>query len=213
MTPEQIEELFISGAETERRLPPMGERPARFKAQAVPYFHSWIDVNGWGAERYQQEREDFYEKKSTRLKTADISRWELCNELVTYVTKERDRRCLWAWALSKATRKSFSKWCRDVEHVHRNYGTERKDAAVSQIASIFLRNTLEDMRNAKNSTLQQPGQIGDKQSIIELPRWSWMAPGAFSSTEIPEAQNFDWAEKRNEMRRQREAQARKQKAA
>lgn len=220
MTPEQIEELFISAAETERRLPSMGERPAKLKAQAIPYFHSQIDVNGWGSERYQEERQDFLSHKTTRLRKVDISNWELCNELVTFIPRERDRRCLWAWAMCEAgtlrapksidgekimARSTFSRWCRDVEHIHRNTGTQRKNVAVSCIEAIFLRNTLADIRKLQICTLQEGMKISDNGSKLdEQPTSVWRSEDAFSLKEVPDAQDFSWAEKRNQMRRDRE---------
>lgn len=223
MTPEQIEELFIAAAETDRRLPSSGERPATLKAQAIPYFHSQIDVQGWGGERYQQERADFLSNRTTRLRTSDVSRWELCNELMRFVPRERDRRCLWAWAMSEAKtlrlpvvedgemimkRASFSRWCKDVERIHRNTGTHRKDAAVSCIVAIFVRNTLADIRKLQNTTLQNTPEISDKQVIIGADReWTWTAPDAFSS-EFPKASRFNPDKVRNEQRRAREAKRR-----
>lgn len=221
MTPEAIERLFVTAAEIEKRLPPMGERPARLKAQAIPYFHSATDIKGWGGERYQEERADFLSERTTRLRTSDVSRWELCNELIAFVPRERDRRCLWAWAMAEAgalrapkvidgttvsVKISFSRWCSDVEGIHRNTGKTRKDVAVSCIAAVFARNTLSDIRKLQNTTLQNAPEISDKSINIEEPRkWSWMAAGAFSAVAVPEAQDFSWVERRNEMRRKREA--------
>jgi hypothetical protein len=213
---EEIEALFIAGAETERRLPPAGERPARLKAQAIPYFHTQADVNGWGAERYQEERADFLSNKTTRIRTADISKWELCNELMSFVPRERDRRCLWAWAMAEAgtlkvpklidgerimVRGSFSRWCAEVEHIHRNTGTARKNAAVSCVAAIFLRNTLEDIRKLQNTTLQHPPKIDDKQCIIPEPK-HWIDADTKASKEAVRADRFEWSKWRNERRKE-----------
>lgn len=229
MTPEQIEELFISAAETEARLPAAGERPAALRAQAFPYFHSQIDVNGWGAERFQEERADFLSLKTTRLRRAEIARWELCNELIKLVTSVRRRRCLWAWAMAEAgtlrapkiidgemimKRASFSRWCRDVENTHRNWGAECKNRAIEEISLTFARNTLSDMQKSGICTLQEEPKTGDKTSNIEERReFIWMTPDAFTAREDPEAQDFSWAAKRNEIRRQREEHARKRHAA
>jgi hypothetical protein len=240
MTPEQIAELFISAAETDSRLPDVS-RPARLKAQALPYFHSAIDMNGWGEERYQEERADFLSAKSTRLRKADVSQWELCNELIAFVPRERDRRCLWAWAADEAKvlriaaptivsvnhqakwdkkvevsfsvdtklkRISFSKWCGHVEHIHRNTGAIRKNVAISCIEAIFLRNTLPDIRNLQNRTLQDCPQISDNDDILNEQReWNWMDPGAFSS-EFAKASRFNPDKMRNQDRREREKKRR-----
>ena len=47
MTHEEIAELFIHAAEVDRRLPDTA-RPARLKAQALPYVHDHVDQAGWG---------------------------------------------------------------------------------------------------------------------------------------------------------------------
>ncbi|WP_271024957.1 hypothetical protein [Rhizobium sp. RCAM05973] len=216
MTPNEIEDLFIAAAHTDRRLPSSGERPAQLKAQAIPYFHSQADVFGWGAEKYVEELRDFYSNKSTRLRASDVSRWELCNELMTFVPRERDRRCLWAWASAEAgtlratprgddeeRKMSFSRWCQDVERIHRNTGTRRKDAAVSCIAAIFLRKTLEDIRSLQNSMLQEPRKISDKGINIAEPR-HWNDGDVLAQKEAIRAEKFDWVQWRNEQRRERE---------
>jgi hypothetical protein len=236
MTREQIEELFIAAAETDSRLPDTA-RPARLKAQAIPYFHSQMDVNGWGAERYQEERADFLSARTTRLRKSDLSRWELCNELISFVPRERDRRCLWAWAASEAKvlkiarqvtnegnhqprwngkivptisidthlkRISFSKWCTHVEHIHRNNGTIRKSVAISCIEAIFLRNTLVDIRNLQNSTLQEYPEISDKGVILNEQReYTWSDP-AYYTGEFWKASRFNPDKMRNEQRVERE---------
>ncbi|ASW06287.1 hypothetical protein [Rhizobium sp. 11515TR] len=213
MTPHEIEELFIAAAHTDRRLPSNGERPAQLKAQALPYFHTQAEVFGWGAERYVEELRDFYTHKSTRLQSQEVSRWELCNELMTFVPRKRDRRCLWAWAAAEARslravptgqteaqKMSFSRWCQDVEHIHRNTGARRKDAAVSCIAAIFLRKTLEDIRSLQNAMLQEPHKISDKCINIAEPR-HWNDSDVVAQKEAIRAQRFDWVQWRNEQRR------------
>lgn len=201
MTPEQIERLFVTAAEIERKLPPMGERPAKLKAQAIPFMLPEGEAQPGRA-----------------LRPREVSHWELCNELMRFVPRERDRRCLWAWSMAEAgtlrhpisrDKMSFSRWCGDVEQIHRNTGAHRRKVAISCIAAIFLRNTLEDIRKLQKEALQTGPEISDKSANINEPRkWSWMAPGAFTSEAAPEARDFSWAEQRNEIRRKREAAAR-----
>ncbi len=216
MTFNEIEELFIAAAHTDRRLPSNGERPAPLKAQAIPYFHTDLDVKGWGAERYAEERADFLSSRTTRLKTEDVSRWQLCNELMTLVPHERHRRSLWAWAAAEAgtlrgtpkgetedRRMSFSRWCRDVERVHRNTGARRKDAAVSCIEAIFLRNTLEDIRKLQKDMLQEVPKMGHNYINIAEPR-HWNDGDVLAQKEAIRAEKFDWVQWRNEQRRDRD---------
>lgn len=213
MTHEEIAELFIRGAEVDRRLSNTA-RPARLKAMALPYFHTDKDVQGWGGERYEEERLAFWEARSTRLQTSDVSDWELCNDLIIHVGRERDRRCLWAWAGSKAGMMPFSKWCKTVEDIHRNYGIECKDRAIYQICEYFLRNASIDVMNERKGTLQEEPEISHIPVNIDEPRqFAWMAPGAFVSQANLEARDFSWADKQNERRHQREARKRQQEAA
>ncbi len=216
MTHDQIEELFIAGAETEKRLPPTGERPATLKAQAIPYFHTEADVKGWGGERYSQERADFLSNKTTRLKTSDVSKWELCNELMAFVPRVTDRKFLWAWAKAEVgtllvpkvingqtvmVKGSFSRWCNTVMRVHRNTGTRRKNAAIACIASIFVRNTLADIQKLQNDVLQEAHKISDKSFNIEEPR-HYRDADVIAQKEQVRAEKFSWVEWRNRRRKE-----------
>jgi hypothetical protein len=222
MTHEQIEELFIAAANVDRRLPSSGERQANLKAQAIPYYHTKADVSGWGAERYAEERADFLSSRTTRLKTSDVSKWELCNELMAFVPKDEYRKALWAWAMSEAgtlrapklidgeiimVKASFSRWCHVVMKVHRNTGTRRKNAAIACISSIFLRNTLKDIRKLQKEVLQKPAETMHKSINIAAPR-HWhdqdMIADRIAQTEKYREETFSWAKWRNEQRRERE---------
>lgn len=203
MTHEEIAELFIHAAEVDRRLPNTA-RPARLKAQALPYVHDHVDQAGWGGQRYEEERQAFWEARSTRLQVKDVTDWEKANDLIVHVGRERDRRCLWAYAKSKAGGMSFSKWCRDVEHIHRNYGKECSDRAIHQISEYFVRNASIDVMGTVLATLQETPEISHIPVIIDEPRhFAWMAPGAFVAAADNEARDFSWAETQNERRRQR----------
>jgi len=203
MTREEIAELFIHAAEVDRRLPNTA-RPARLKAQALPYVHDHVDQAGWGGQRYEEERQAFWEARSTRLQVKDVTDWERANDLIVHVSRERDRRCLWAHSKSKVGGMSFSKWCRDVEHIHRNYGKECSDRAIHQISEYFIRNASIDVMGDVLATLQETREISHIPVIIdEARRWAWMAPGAFVEAADIEARDFSWAETQNERRRQR----------
>lgn len=203
MTHEEIAELFIHAAEVDRRLPDTA-RPARLKAQSLPYVHDHVDQAGWGGQRYEEERQAFWDARSTRLQVKDVNDWEMANDLIVHVSRERDRRCLWAHSKSKAGGMSFSKWCRNVENIHRNYGKECCDRAIHQISEYFIRNASIDVMGAVVATLQEAPEISHIPVIIDEPRrWAWMAPGAFVEAADIEARDFSWAETQNERRRQR----------
>lgn len=208
MTQEEVIELYIRAAEVDRRLPDTA-RPARLKAQSLPYVHDHVDQAGWGGQRYEEERLAFWEARSTRLQLQDVSTWERANDLIVLVERERDRRCLWAYAKSKAGGTPFSRWCRNVEHIHRNYGKECADRASSQISLSLALNGMINQRNAENGTLHDRPEIEHiSVNIEELSPRSWMAPGAFSAVADLEARDFSWSEMQNARRREREARKR-----
>lgn len=223
MNRDQIEELFIQAAETDRRLPDTAS-PKRLKAQAIEYYHTQADVSGWGAERYAEERADFLSDRSTRLRASDVTKWELANALIVLVPRSRDRHCLWAWAIAKAGGKSFSKWCREgfrdvsgnLVRFSRNYALERKNRAILEITLALDCKPLQHNDNGVTATLQNMPKIGDKDINIanDAPTY-WRAPDARPSACDFDMglQDFSWAEKQNERRRQRDAEKRKRQAA
>jgi len=212
MTRDEIIELFIRGAEIDRRLPDTA-RPKQLKAQALPYVHDHIDMAGWGGERYAEERQAFWDSRSTRLKTSDIDAWEMCNTLVALVDNESERRCLWHWSMSKAGGRPFRRWCK-AEGIHVETGRRRKDRAIAHIELSFLRNPLQNNENASEAMLRCGPEISDKHVILDEPikQHTWRDDGAFSPIGLPELRDFSWADKRNELRRQRDAKKRQQAA-
>jgi hypothetical protein len=223
MTRDQIEELFIQAAETDRRLPDTAS-PKRLKAQAIEYYHTQADVSGWGAERYAEERADFLSHKTTRLRNSDVTKWELANALIVLVGRSRDRHCLWGWAIAKAGGKSFSKWCREgfrdasgnLVRFSRNYALERKNRAVLEITLALDCKPLQHNENSGFASLQQEAEIGHKYLNIanDAPTY-WRAPDArpMACDFDRGLQSFEWADLQNERRRQREAEKRKRQAA
>jgi hypothetical protein len=205
MTREEITELFIRAAETDRRLP-FGDGPKPVKAQALPYVHDAADQAGWGGERYAEERESFWESRSTRVRASDVTDWERCNELILAVEDESERRCLWHWAIGRAGGRPFKHWCRD-EGIHVETGRRRKERAITRIALGFLRKPLHNNENAHLDLLRVAPVIEHIPVNIEEPAHSlaWMDDSAFSPAGVPELRDFTWAQKRNERRRLREA--------
>ncbi|MDQ0320030.1 hypothetical protein QO002_002168 [Pararhizobium capsulatum DSM 1112] len=213
MTREEIIELFIRGAETDRRLPDTA-RPARLKSQSLPFIHSQADQNGWGGERYEEERASFWDQRSTRLKAEDISAWERCNQLVIFVVDESERRCLWHWSMGRAGGRPFKHWCLD-EGIHVETGRRRKDRAISHIALALARNSLQNNETGLLDLLRVGPEIEHIHvNIADVAHeLTWRDDGAFSPVAVPELRDFTWADKRNEMRRQRESERRKRQAA
>lgn len=216
MTEAEIAELFIQAAETERKLPATGTRPAKLKSQSLPFVHTFADMNGWGYARLREARSEIWEGIDNKLAPKDVSNWELCLRLIALIDNDRHRRCLSAWAASKVSGASFSAWCRDQEHITRQYGKECVTRAIRKISAELARNPLQHNDFAQNSTLQHDGKIGDLCDIIgderdqRQPTFG-MADDAKPLTFDEGLQDFSWAETQNARRRERDA--RKKKAA
>lgn len=212
MTREEIIELFIRGAEIDKRLPDTA-RPARLKSQSLPFIHTEADQRGWGGERYEEERAAFWDERSTRLRTSDVTGWERCNELIVAVENESQRRCLWHWSIGKSGGQPFRRWCKS-EGIHVETGRRRKDRAITHIELSFIRNSLQNNEIARKSLLRVGPEISDIHVNIAdvAQKLTWRDDGAFSPIGIPELRDFSWADKRNEMRRQRDAKRRQQAA-
>ncbi|MCK4207183.1 hypothetical protein J3U99_20655 [Brucella pituitosa] len=211
MTEIQVTELFIHAAIVDSRLPDIG-RPARLKAQALPYFHTQAEKKDWIPADYvhgepirgksvherlrlkriaddklelddggrpEMERERFWAGLSTRLQAEDISIWERANELIRLVSRERNRRCLWAYAMAQAKvlkvatgehkhkRLSFSKWCATIEDIHRNYGKVCAGTAIAEISGKLASKGLQPNEKARNCTLRLTPEISDIRDKME----------------------------------------------
>lgn len=208
MTREEISELFIQAAEVDRRLPNTA-RPARIKSMSLPFVHDQKDMNGWGAERYQEERADFFDAKSTRLTKNQVSIWELSMELIKLIPAENQRRALWAWATAKAGGMSLAKWSKTIEHVGPATAQHRAMAGITKIHQYLCSNPDLHNQNDMDQDLRQDPEIGHKSVTVE----TWHADDA-----VPLRQHFDtdiagleWAEIQNARRRER--RARRQQAA
>ncbi|HEX2753645.1 MAG TPA: hypothetical protein VHP34_11195 [Alphaproteobacteria bacterium] len=237
-----IAELFIHAAYVDTRLP-INARPAKEKSAWVPFVHSDEDIKSRirtgerkeklmdGDDPFNDWLKEYWDDEKQKLSRQDVKDWETCNELIKLVSNESNRRCLWAWAHSKVdglkihidgkgTQKaSFAKWCRHVEGIHEMTGSRRKDRAILSIEASFVRKGLQNNDNAVLGLLPTGGEIehiSDKMAAA-LPRQNkraWMADGAFSSPILPDGEyNFDWAESRNEARRQKHAAAQRKQAA
>lgn len=237
-----IAELFIHAAYVDTRLP-INARPAKLKSTWVPFVHTDEDIKSRfrtgerkeklidGDDPFNDWLKEYWDEDKQKISRQDVKDWETCNELITLVSNESNRRCLWAWAQSKVdgltihvdgkgTRKaSFTKWCRHVENIHEMTGSRRKDRAILTIEASFARKGLQNNDNASFSVLPtgpEMEHISDRMAT-DAPKTNkraWMADGAFSSVILPDGEyNFDWAESRNEARRQRHAAAQRKQAA
>ena len=210
MTADEIIELFVSAAEIDRRLPNTA-RPAHLKSMSLPYVSDWMDKLGWGSERLDEERREFWDNVAKRLNPNDVTLWERASDLIRLVGNEGQRRALLHWSIAKAGGRPFAQWCRKVERIHEETGRRRKDRAV---LSILLAQSCVDDGSKHEldfaALLPSCQEISHKDVIIGQSH-AWMAEGSrplicdFDSA----LGEFSWAEAQNARRREREKQRRK----
>lgn len=206
MTPEQIAELYIQAAEVDRRLPQTA-KPARVKAMTLPFIHDQKDMNGWGAERYQEERADFFDARSTRLTKNQVAIWELSLDMIKLVRKPENRRALWVWASAKAGGMSLAKWSRTVENIHPETASRRAKSAISEIHRKLSSKPEMHNENRSIDVLPFEPEMGDKTSTVRTWRDEDAKPLALAfDTDIA---GLEWAELQSAKRREREARRRK----
>jgi hypothetical protein len=169
MTFEEIQELFIRGAEVDRRLPNTA-RPKPLKSQSLPFVHDWADINGWDAEDKKAREWEWLDPDQLKLTTKDVSDWERCMALIVRVERETDRRCLLHWAKAKAGGRPFNAWCRQ-EGIHPETGKRRKNRAILVIEASFVRNSTLDSEINALSQLTEAEQIWDKTDKLAKRAW------------------------------------------
>ncbi|MBE1208128.1 hypothetical protein [Aminobacter carboxidus] len=219
-----IAEHFIRAAEIDRATREhVG--PALVRSLPLPYVHSRADKNGWGKEDGDQlvdgadplaeERKAFWERIGVLPSAHEITELEAIHDWLTSVGNDKERRALLAWARSKVGGKSFRSWCFKTEGIHPNTGRDRKNRALEQIAAILARKGSHNSETGDSGELLRTHEIDDVSHTIAEDAGerdtlnSWLADGAFAKVLSPEFDDFSWAAKRNERRRQREKQKRK----
>lgn len=208
MTTDDIETRLVEAAGVIYRMPDSRAKPGTFKGSWPAFVHLFEDRVHWPDERHAEEADH-------RLRTASASRAamgeaeEVAGWIIEHVKRDETRRAAWAWAMCAAggrieyghkgeTKRtgSFSFWCRNVEHISRQVGYERKDRALSDIVfAVVAKTTIgnPDIRGL------QPGR-GNRtnEGIIDKPTpKAWMAPDA-RPADIPEQRDFSWAAKQTE---------------
>jgi hypothetical protein len=199
----EIIEIFIKSAEVDRRLPNTA-RPARVKSMSLPFVHDQRDMSGWGAERYQEQRADFFDLKTARISRNDIGLYEASLELIKLVSKEANRRALWAWAASKAGGMSIAKWAKTVEHVSTETVTRRARRSITEIHHKLECKPVSHNQNDIDQVLPEEPEIGHKSDNIRVWRPDESKPTACAFDE--DLQDFSWADAQNARRRARRAQ-------
>ena len=204
MTEDQIVEIFIRAAETDRKLPNTA-RPATLKAANHGYVHDTADMNGWSAEDKHAANWAWLDQKNLRNTTNDMGIWVAAMEIIKLCQNESQRRALWAWARSEAGGKAFAKWCRVEEGISRQLGLWRKDAAISTIVAAFARKVLQHNENDPIAGFTNGHEIGDKSSNIAVWRPDESKPVCGFDEEL---QDFSWVDAQNAKRRAKYAKRR-----
>ncbi len=208
MTADEITELFIEAALIDRSIPNTS-RPAQLKSMSLPYVADMADKNGWGSERLEEERREFWDNVAKRLNPNDVTLWERASDLIRRVPDQSQRRCLLHWSMAKAGGRPFSQWCRKVERIHEETGRRRKDRAL--VAILTHDNCVNGGHKHEldfAALLPVGPEISHLPVIINEPRreFKWAAEG--SRTLIcdidRDLQEFSWAEEQNARRRARE---------
>lgn len=214
----EIAERLIEAAEISlHSYDPVG--PKTLKAQALPYTHSYTDMMGWGSERLAEERKDFWQSLTRNPTARQVSEAEEALSWLALVEDEGQRSALAAWVYCNAGGRWFFKdWC-FAEGIHPETGRRRKDRALSSIFACLVRKPLV---NNDNGNLDQLPDTPETDYFADKIRdrvqttdgiTSWWQDGAFQPIIAGAKHDFSWAQKRNEIRRQRRAAMLKKQAA
>lgn len=234
----EIAEVFIRAAEVDRNT---GGHvgPAEPHSVSLPYVHDYVDKLNWRKEPGRrvvkkgklirgdwleedplaEERKRFWEELGMQPSAHELSELEVVYDWLMSAGGDADRRALLAWARAKAGGRPFSRWCKQVERIHPETGRQRKNRALSCIASALARKPMQNNENGQNDDLLVGPDFGDIPATIATDagdrekRDNWMATDGFAPIMPAEANDFSWANKRNELRRQREARKRKERDA
>lgn len=211
-----ITERMIEAAAIERRLP---EHRSGGGSAWVPYIHTQADQNGWGEKRYQEEREQFWQRVKAQVTAPEVSRWEECRRwIIEHVDKPEERRALWAWADAKAGGMAFKRWCLHSENVHPMTGTRRKNRAIGKILVKVCGKPFVHSETVHEEVLPETAEITYLADNIARRRaernglQAWADDLAFQPFIADAEHDFNWARKRNERRRQ-QREARQKRSA
>ena len=164
--------------------------------------------------RYVEERMKLWDPDHQRLEATDVSDWERRFTLIAMVSVEKNRRALWAWSKAKAGGLPFTKWCKR-EGIHEMTGQRRKDKAIAELVHLF-REGMQHSENGQNAVLPLPPVFWHVSDNIAANAPKVEKTVHRDPEAVPEMacffdeslRDFSWAQKRNEIRRQREARKR-----
>lgn len=207
ITGREIGERFIRAVQIIERLYRVG--PSRGKAAWVEAPYTQADKNGWGSERLAAERQAFWNSINRAPKPWEISEAEETQGWIVYVEDESERLCLVSWARCMATDGIFKDWCKR-QGIHPETGRRRKERAILRILLALSSKPLQHNEIDLKSLLPDTPETGHKDVIIGEGATAWMGEGSrpMACDFDTDLDGFSWADKRNELRRQREAKKR-----
>jgi hypothetical protein len=237
----EIQDRLIGAETIMRELSEGRVGPAPLRAQQLPYVHTRSDMNGWGKRPGEKDslrkedgdahaifRREFWEQFDPGPSPADVSRAVAEKDWVMLVDDDGERRALQAWVRAMAGGQKFARWCRSIENIHVETGRRRKNRAISKIlaqlsskSNLHGENPVEPLLRPAPKIADISGTITEAASGKETGLNSWAADEAFqpiryarvTGTKVEIEGDFSWAQKRNELRRQREARRKKKLAA
>lgn len=179
--------------------------PARLKAMALPYEHSWADKNGWGSERLASERKEFFDSLTRQPTARQVSEAEEAQGWYALVTVDQNREALAGWVRCMSGGGHFYDWCKK-RGFHVETGRRRKDRALLEIQVRLDGRMGQHCESAVLGVLLDAPEIGDIPAMVD--DTAWRSDLAIFRQDAP--LDFSWAAKRNERRRQREAAKRQE---
>lgn len=221
----EIAERLIRAAEVDRASHEhVGPQPPR--SLQLPYVFDWVDKLGWHKEAgdmltedpLAEERRRFWERMGLTASAQELSVLESIREWLLSVSSDGERRALLAWARSKVGGKSFKSWCFKIEGIHPETGRRRKDRALHRISAYLVRSAAQHHETGSSPLLRRGADFDHIPATIaedagrQNQQNHWRADGALVPFLTDGKDDFSWADKRNELRRQRAARKKKQAA-
>jgi hypothetical protein len=201
MTELEITERLILAAEIEGAAGHFnvgpGRGPGYVKAMALPYVHSWADMNGWGKERLKEDEREYQDSVHRQPTPQMVSEAEEALGWYSVVENPDHRHALAAWVgcMADNGRRYFKDWCYRHD-ISEKTGRKRKNAAIASIRAHLVRSDVQNYDNGSGEGLPDTPETDDVDGRIGD---AWR--DGFCLRSIPEIESFDWADKRNAHRR------------
>lgn len=209
MNGRDIGERFIRAVEISEGW--YSDRPSSGSNAWVAYPYTQADKNGWGTERLAEERKAFWNDMNRSPKPWEVTQAEETLSWLRLVDCEEERKCLLGWARCMASKHFFKDWCKE-RGIHPETGRRRKERAILRILLAFNCWVSQHNEIDVSGLLPDTPENGHIDVNIGEGARAWMSPETrpMACDFDTDVAGFNWAEKRNQIRRDRE---RKRKAA